>query len=140
VWISEDGRTHTAAFDPWMVAEGRQMIARARRLDAGSLGECREQIERSFFDIDEQVNKELSYSEDEANWEATWIPDEYLEFLAERVEYTPASIRDAVSELRPARWQQDGVYFLESVFDEASEPSWRYLRTKLRWMVRALRP
>ncbi|PSL38878.1 hypothetical protein CLV49_2508 [Labedella gwakjiensis] len=139
MWITEDGRTHSAAFDPWMVAEGRKMILRARRLDADSLEKCRDQIERLFVEIDDQVNKELAYSEDEANWEAKWVPDEYLEFLDQRVEYSPASIKEAVSEL-PARWQQDGVYFLESVFDEAAESWWRHVRTKLRWMVRSLRP
>lgn len=138
MWISEDGRTHTAALDPWMVAEGRQMIARARRLDSVSLEQCRDRIERLFCDIDEQVNRELAYSEDEANWEVKWIPGEYLAFLAERVEYTPASLSEAVAEL-PARWKQDGVYFLESVFDEAAEPTWRYLWTKLRSTIRALR-
>jgi hypothetical protein len=92
MWMTEDGQTHSAAFNPWTVLEGRELIVAARGLSREALESCRERVERLFSDIDEPVSRELSFSEAESDWEGTYLPHEWLRFLRREIVLAPEGL------------------------------------------------
>ncbi len=136
--MTEDGRAHSAAFDVWSVPAGRQLVRRARRLDAPTIARFSDQVSETFSVIEPYVEREIGYSDDESPWEGMRLPGEYVEALLRRVRFDdPGSVRDAVLAL-PARWMHDGAYLLDDVFDEASGSRRHHLRKEVMWTIRSI--